>query len=125
MMFWSGSSALAAESRQDKALRIMALAQLYAERCKDLKVDWIRLTVFLDEAGVNTDRLDKPPAVGKLAALLGEEAKRLKGTPVARLCQRARADFGARSRIRKNILSDGPGAALQNKAFKWIDKLVD
>ncbi|MGE3245503.1 MAG: hypothetical protein AB7J19_04175 [Beijerinckiaceae bacterium] len=109
-----------AQSRAVRATEAMQLATLYADKCKSLKVDWIRLSMLMDKAGVDMEQLTTKQQLAKQVVYYRKAAARLKGLGEAAICRRAIADFGQKGRIAPGIMSDGAGAAAQNKLFDWM-----
>lgn len=120
--FFAFAMPVDASEKADQALKRGALAQAYADKCKSLKVDWVRISLMLEDAGVDVDKLTTSPKLQKMIDFQSEAIDSLKGIPDKEICKRAVAEFGPKGTVRRDLLSDGLGASLQNKLFDWMHK---
>lgn len=109
-------------SKGDAALANGALAQVYADKCKSMKVNWFTYATMLEDAGLDTDSMKSGPGLQKIVDHMLRAGQKLKGLSEPEICRRAEAAFGAKGDVVPGLLSDGMAVGGMNKVFDWLHK---
>ena len=111
-----------AADKADAAIKDGARAQVYAEKCKSVKVNWFTYATMLEDAGVDADELKKGPQFLEMVKYMLAESRALKGVKEEEVCRRADAAFGEKGNIVAGLLSEGLAVKGMNSFFDWLHK---
>ena len=109
-------------SKGDAALANGALAQVYADKCKSMKVNWFTYANMLEDTGLDTDSMKSGPGLQKIVDHMLRAGQQLKGLSESEICRRAQAAFGVKGDVVPGLLSDGMAVGGMNKVFDWLHK---